>query len=234
MTRGARLDAWLDFSRDNTRLQQFGQKDDESTWGGATGCTQTILQRLIKAKTGDYYSHDEISRIASYPWPENNPTMRGMWSGGGDNEVGRVLAHFNLPYQIVTGWSFDAVREESDKGPVMLAIRYGYWPEDRGYSYHGVKADGRPGGFAIKGGKTQLVGFDYGYHATLWLGRRTVSGQHRSYANEPNHGSESRPERPDFDVILTTQARRAYKKYGSTGRRLLAWVPTKAFSPKGY
>lgn len=234
MATGALLGSWLEFSRDNTNLQQFGQADDESTFNGATGCTHTILQRLVKAKTEKHYSHDQISKIASYPWPNQNRGMRGMRSGGTDNEAGRVINYFDLPYRIVFDLSFGQLADAAARGPVMVGVLYGYWPEDRGYVYGGVKADGKPGGFAVRNGKTQLRGAEGVYHATLWLGTANVNGTYTAYANEPNHRSPSRPERPDYDTITGAQLRRAYEQYGSRGRRLMAWVPTKTFKPKGY
>lgn len=231
---GALLDAWLSFSINNTNLQQFGQSGDGSTYNGSTGCTHTVLQRLIKAKTGQHVTHDEISTIASYPWPKHNPRMRGLYSGGEDNEVGRVMAHYHLPYILKSNLSWAGVMAAATKGPVLIGVRYGYWPEDVGYVYHGVKADGKPGGFAFRNGKTQLRGFEKGYHAVLLLGQKMTDGTYRSYANEPNHGSASRPEKPDYDSVRSAHAARAYAQYGSTGRALLAWVPTSTFRPKGY
>lgn len=230
----ALLDAWVQFGRNNPNLQQFGQSGDYTTFNGATGCTHTILQRLIKAKTGSYVTHDTISRIASYPSPSANPNKRGLYSGGSDNEVGRVIAYYRLPYKIVFGWSWSSIQSRFSMGPVMLGVRYGYWPEDYGYVYHDVKADGRPGGYAIRGGKTQLYGFETGYHAVLALGTLSVKGSLHAYANEPNHGSPARPEKPPYDEMLASQMARAYAMYGSTGRSLLAWVPTTTFKPKGY
>lgn len=234
MTTGTELARWLAFSRDNTRLQQFGQSNDVSTFNGATGCTHTVLQRLVKAKTGATYTHDQLSKIATYPWPNHNPNVRGMYSGGSDNEVGRVMTYFRLPYVLRLGLTFPQVLGEAAKGPVMLGIRYGYWPEDRGYVYGGQLADGRPGGYAIRNGKTQLSGAESIYHMVLLLGTADVSGQFRAYANEPNHASPSRPERPDYDTVLALGARHAYEQYGSDGRRLIAWVPTTTFRPRGY
>lgn len=228
------LDAWLNFSKANTVLQQFGQKDDESTYNGATGCTHTVLQRLIKAKSGAYVSHDEVSRVATYPWPVNNPGKRGMYSGGSDNEVGKVVSHYNLPYVLRYDLTWDQIITATAKGPVLIGIRYGYWPEWSGYRYMGYAADGKPGGFAYRHGKTQLVGAEKIYHATLILGRRYVKGVYRTYANEPNHGSGSRPEKPDYDSVRSAYAKRAYLQYASDGRRLFAWVPTTTFRPKGY
>lgn len=229
------LDAWLEFSRDTINLQQFGQADDESTFNGATGCTHTILQRLVRAKTGATYTHDQISSIASYPWPASNPKRRGMRSGGSDDEAGRVIRRFGLPYRIVFGAGWSTVVEALRRGPVMIGIRYGYWPEDRGYVYGGRVADGKPGGFAIRNGKTQLSGAESIYHATLLLGHRVYGdGSDRAFANEPNHRSPSRPERPDYDVVTMAQARRAFTQYSSSGRSSLLWVPTTTFRPRGY
>lgn len=228
------LQAWINFSAANTNLQQFGQSDDESTWNGRTGCTHTVLQRLVKAKTGQYYSHDRISQVATYPWPAQNPRMRGMFSGGGDDEVGNVMHHFGLPYVLKLDWTWAQVISATMKGPVLYGIRYGYWPEDVGYRYGGHVADGKPGGFAFRNGKSQLYGFEKGYHATLLLGQRLIRGGYRAYGNEPNHGSKTRPERPDYDSVPAKYAARAYQQYASEGRRLFAWIPTQTFRPKGY
>jgi hypothetical protein len=225
------LTAWTRFCDANPNLQQFGQADDETTFNGATGCTHTILQVLIKAATGRYYTHDQISAIAGYPSASQNPGMRGLYSGGSDDEAGRVIRHFGLPYQIVFGWSWSAIVSTANaRGPVMYGIRYGYWPEWKGYHYHGEIADGYPNGFAALHGKTQLYGFESGYHAVLKLGSVGTT----SYDKEPNHGSTARPEKPGYDRLTIDQGRRAYVAYSSTGRSPLAWVPTKVFRPKGY
>lgn len=225
------LRRWMEFSKRWTRLQQFGQSDDESTYNGATGCTHTVLQRLILAKTGHIYSHDEISLIARYPWPNGNPTMRGLYSGGANDEVGRVIAHFKLPYVSKFGWDWGDFCGIIHRGPVIMGIRYGYWPEMRGYVYNGRTADGKPGGFAYRNGKTQLTGAEDIFHAILVIGRRMVPGGKRVYANEPNHGSPARPEKPDYDRVESTYAHRAFDKYSSTGRKSLLWVPTTKFTP---
>ena len=228
------LRAWKDFSRANTRYQQFGQNYDTSTFGGATACTHACLQRLVKAKTGNHYTQDQISRIATYPWPKDNPGKRGMYSGGRDDEVGKVIDHFDLPYKLQFNLPWSQVQEAMELGPVLIGIRYGYWPEWKGYRYYGHAADGRPGGYAFRHGKSQLTGFENGYHATLLLGERTVLGVRRTIANEPNHGSAARKEKPDFDSVRSSYAKRAYEQYGFEGRALLAWTPTRTFRPKGY
>jgi hypothetical protein len=235
------LDEWLALCRLTAarRLQQFGQEDCGSTWLGKTGCTHTILQRLIFALTGRIYSHDEISQIATYPWPAHNLRMRGMYSGGDDDEVGRVVHKFGLPYKLVTAKSFREIRNYTPRAPVMLAVRYGYWPEKKGYNYMGRTADGRPNGFALRNGKTQLSGAEAIFHMTLFLGvgNPRADGIYPAYFNEPNHGSASRPERPDYDIIGLGQAKIAYDAVGRSfagtpGRTRMAWVPTRIFRPR--
>lgn len=228
------LDAWLAFSRDNTNLQQFGQGNDYTTFNGATGCTHTILQRLIKAAGHGYVSHDSISHIAGYPSPSQNKIRRGLNS----TEVARVMHHFALPMKVLGGTSFDDLKAYRDRGPIGLAVMYSWWPEERGCVYMGRRADGKPNGFAVKNGKTQLSGFT-GRHMTLWLGSKSIqAGKDTlfySYANEPNHGSPSRPERPSFDTMTTRQVRNAYDSYANAnGGKRYAWVPTHLFRPKGY
>ena len=225
----ALLAAWKRFSTNNRNLQQFGQSDDESTFNGATGCTHTVLQRLVKAKTGVYYSHDRISSIAGYPTAANNPGRRGMYP----SEVQRVVNHFGLPYRYKSNPTWTEIVDGMKRGPVLVGIIYGYWPEWVGYKYGGTKADGKPGGYAYRNGKTQLTGFEKGRHAVLFLGRKTVDGVWRIIANEPNHGSSSRPEKPDWDVVRSAYARRAWEQFSTSGTRF-AWLPTTTFKPKGY
>jgi len=233
--------AWIAFSNANAHLAQFGQADDESTWNGSTGCSHSVMQRLVKAKTGRQYSHDEISQVASYPWPAQNPRKRGMYSGGSDDEAGRVFRAFGLPYRVAFGLSYDTLRQYVNRGPVMFAVRYGYWPDWKGYRYGTIWADGTPNGYAVKAGRTQLSGAEWIYHATLVLpGVTHVSSSYLINVNEPNHGSGSRPEKPVYDTVRLSQLKKAYEAYaidhnGSGSRTLVAWVPTiAAFRPKGY
>ena len=224
------LDQWVAFSKAHTDLQQFGQGGDVSTFGGATGCTHTCLQRLIAGKTGHVVTHDEISHVAGYPWPGNNPTRRGLRT---PSEVQRVVSHYGLPYKVVFNWPWWHVIKATGNGPVMYGVLYGWWPEWHGYVYNGTHADGLPGGYAIRNGKTQLYGFT-GRHAVLLLAERTVNGQKRTIANEPNHGAPARPEKPDYDIVRSDFAQRAYDKYAASGYTTFAWIPTTTFAPKGF
>ena len=224
------ISAWKRFSAANRKFQQFGQGDDESTYNGKTGCTHTCIQRLIKAWNGKTLSHDEISKIAGYPWPANNPKMRGLYP----SEMQKVIDHFDIPVKLKAGASWSDVIEGLKKGPVVIGVKYGYWPEDRGYKYGGQVADGKPGGYAYRNGKTQLSGAEHIYHAVLLFGRKRVRRVWRILANEPNHGSPSRPEKPDWDAVKSSYAHRAFNQYSAEGRISLVWLPTKYFKPKGY
>lgn len=224
------IGAWKRFSSANRRLQQFGQGSDTSTFNGATGCTHTVLQRLIKAKTGANVTHDQISKIAGYPYPVDNKGRRGMTT----SEMQRVVNHYNLPIKLKMGATWLDIIEGLKRGPVVIGILYGYWPEQKGSTYYGSKADGKPGGFAYRHGKTQLTGAEGVFHAILLFGRKKVRGTWRVLGNEPNHGSPNRPEKPDWDAVKSSYAHRAYDQYASTGRTRFAWLPTTTFKPKGY
>lgn len=228
------LAKWLAFCKrpDVRRLQQFGQGDDESTYNGATGCTHTDLQRLILALTGEHVTHDEISLVAGYPWPHGNPRMRGLYSGGVNDEVGRVIKHYGLPYKLVIAPLWKDMIRYMKRGPVITGVLYGYWPEQHGATYNGHTADGKPGGFAYEGGKTQLSGAERVYHAVLFLGRGRPFKHMSIWANEPNHGSPSRPEHPVHDKVNSAYAHRAWDQYRYRGRKNFAWVPTKTVVPK--
>lgn len=208
--------------------QQFGQTGDVSTFGGATGCTHTILQWIIWRQTYVWYSHDDISRACGYPWPAQNPRKRGMTV----SEVERVIQKYGLPYKVVRDRPALEVWKASKLGIVGVAIMYSHWPEWRGYRYAGRTADGKPNGYASplrKAGKTQLAGF-YGRHMTALLGYASdPKGPDLGYAFEPNHGSPARPEKPPYDRIRYAQFKEAYQSYRTFGRQALyALVPVKA------
>lgn len=199
--------------------QQFGQTGDVSTFGGATGCTHTILQWLIWEQKGRWYSHDDISRVAGYPWPANNRRMRGFMP----SEVQRVVNTFGLPYKIVFGWDALRVARASKLGTVGFGHMYGYWPEWKGKTYQGVKADGTPNGYATpdrRAGRTQLRGFERGAHFGALFGYATdPNGPDLYYAWEPNHGSPARPEKPPYDRMTYGQFEKVYDSYRTQLKR---------------
>jgi hypothetical protein len=220
---------------------QFGQGDDETTFNGATGCTHVMLQSLIFAKTSHMYSQDEISAIARYPDAAQNHERRGLRWGGLDNEVGRVVDHFNLPYELwfprgpLTDAQKKKLLQAAELGPIMISVHYGNYPEWLHYNYNGVPTDGRPNGYARLHGKTQTYGF-YGPHAALFLGWYWNKGRTFRIANmkEPNHGSASRPELPSIDKIKVSQLWVAANAIRTIdGRSISVLLPKRTFVPKG-
>jgi hypothetical protein len=203
--------------------QQFGQSGDISTFGGSTGCTHTVLQWMLWRSKGKWRTHDELSRIALYPFPKGNPNRRGFRPA----EVQRILDHYGMPYKIVRGWPALSVWKASKLGLVGFGHLYPWWPEWRGFRYGSVKADGKPNGYATptgKAGRTQLAGF-YGRHFGMLLGYATQDGPDLGYAWEPNHGSSVRPERPPYDRMSFHQFENVFNSFKSGGQSTYAVVP---------
>lgn len=209
------------------RSQQFGQSGDVSTFNGATGCTHTVLQWMLWRSKGKWRTHDEISRVALYPWPAGNPNRRGMRPA----EVQRVIDHYGMPYKVVHGWSALSIARASKLGLVGIGHLYPWWPEWKGYRYGSVKADGKPNGYATptgKAGRTQLSGF-YGRHFGMLLGYATdPTGPDLYYGWEPNHGTGIRPERPAYDRFSFGQWERIVNSFKSGGLSTYAVVPKAA------
>lgn len=220
MSSKPRLDKALALRRARP-YQQFGQTDDEYTFNGATGCTHTCLQTIALIWKDRYYSHDQISKLVGYPAPGNNGRMRGL----NYTEVQRFFTKTGIPYKVKLGLSADAVLKASNLGPVLFGHAYSWTPEWYGRTYNGIKADGKPNGYASplgKAGKTQLSGFT-GAHASLLLGYLTSA-----YVHEPNHGSPARKEKPPYDTYSITEFKRMYDSYKRTlGRTPYAVVPTR-------
>ena len=230
-------------------FQQFGQTGDVSTFNGATGCTHTDLQKLILALTGRMYSHDEISQVAGYPWPANNPTRRGLrFANNSTNEVMRVVRKFGLPYEPyfydgpLNAAVWARVGQAASVGPVMLAEKYSHHPERRGYRYNGTPADGKPNGYALLNGKTQLTGAEDIAHAVLLVAYWQSSTQGWiDDVFDPNHGSPARPEKPPYDRVTSKQVQvmvnsiRLLSVETATGikpRSLAFLIPTRTFTPR--
>lgn len=247
MTSKPLLNEWLEFLAEPAvrQLQQFGQSGDSSTFNGATGCTHTCLQILIRAKTGKTVTHDQISRIAGYPWPAYNPNRRGLrTSTSASSELMKVVNYYHLPYKAVffnrnlnesiQSW---LNRVQNAYGPVLVGVKYDWQPEHKGTVYNGLRADGKPNGYAETGGKTQLYGFS-GAHAELRVGYDELSdGQYHDWWRDPNHGSPSRPEKPAFDRFKTKQGYALIQSYrhlliNGDPRSLMFVVPTSKFAPR--
>lgn len=214
------LNRYLDQRRARPR-HQFGQAGCASTFGGSSGCTHTALQDLIQLWTGRILTHDDISRIAGYPWPSQNRTRRGLqWP-----EVQRVFRHFGLPYVMKSGLTVEELLRASNLAPALVGIRYGDHPRKQGLATPNVFRNGP----AELNGATQRAGFD-GAHAAVLAGYephrvKGVTKHYDAYVVEPNHGSASRPEKPAYDVITTAQLRRAFEAIKTLPR----WNATYAF-----
>lgn len=198
-------------------LQQFGQGDDESTRNGADGCTHTVLQYLARLWLNRSYSQDQVSVLAG--WSSGARPGRGLYP----SEVQRFCTRVGIPYQVRFGLSAYDVLKLSDRGPVGFGHAYSHWPEWRGYTYFGVKADGYPNGYAGplgRAGRTQLRGFT-GAHFGIVLGwdPDQSTSSRRVVAWEPNHNSPSRPEDPAYDLITSGQLRTVYESYNRVLKR---------------
>jgi hypothetical protein len=216
------LERSLTICRENPWLQQFGQSGDFSTLNGALGCTHTILQLLLMLWHGQRMTHDEISSVAEFPFPARNPTRRGLRN----TEVETFVRRLDLPYEWAYALTPSQILQGTLKAPVLLGVRYKDWPAAKS---QGVPPrNGWRNGNASRYGADQPFGFDGG-HAVAALGYQTVGGQVIVYAKEPNHGSPSRPKRPDYDTMTTAQFYRAAKSWRSLypAGTTYALIPTK-------
>lgn len=212
--------------------QQFGQSSDVSTFAGATGCTHTVLQFLAYLWKNRWYTHDDISRYAGYPFPTYNIHRRGLRP----SEVQAFCNRVGLPYVIRYRMTYLELLRASARGPVGFGHSYSYWPEWKGYHYGGRTADGSPNGYAkplLHAGRTQLSGFsppnDAHYGLLLGWDDDASALTARVAAWEPNHGSPSRPEKPPYDLMTTAQFRRVYDSYTKVlGRTPYALIPTRS------
>lgn len=235
------LSAWTDFFTAHPNLFQFGQRDDESTYNGSTGCTHSNIQSLNLAINGDYLSQDEISKLCDYPWPINNPGMRGMRVSDDPNEeLNTCIRKLHLPYEIKffsrmtdSLWTF--ICQRNNLGPVLTAANYPYIPRK-------VGKGGGKNGFAELNGATQ-VGL-VGGHSVIRLGydkRRdthgTLATRWHDWWHDPDHASPARPERPAFDRFLSPQGKTLIESVQTlrvNGRPwpIMVAVPTKTVVPK--
>jgi hypothetical protein len=208
-------------------FQQFGTTDDESTRGGADGCTHTVLRYLSKLWLNRWYSQDQISVLAG--WSSGARPGRGLYP----SEVQRFCTRVGLPYQVRFGLTAFQLLELSERGPIGFGHKYDWWPEWRGYTYFGRTSDGYPNGYAGplgRAGRTQLAGFT-GAHFGILLGwdNDQASNARRVAAWEPNHNSPSRPEDPAYDLITSHQFRVVYESYNRQLKRSpYALVPVRS------
>jgi hypothetical protein len=224
-----RLAKAIEVMRENLWLQQFGQGSDYSAFDGATACTHVVLQALALIWLGRRLSIDQISALARY-YRERN--VLGQPRGLNNVEFSTVCLELELPYTVVFGLSASDMVRYSNRGPVSYGMRHGSHPDRRGYVYRGVSARAP---YAIRGGQTQLTGFENGRHMDLFLGYRTTetsagrTNGYRGWTKDPNHGSSARPERPPFDEVTVQQVQREYLDFLKTGaNNVYCAIPTRS------
>lgn len=214
----ARLDKALDL-RAAWPIQQFGQANDDLTNNGATGCTDTVIQTITRLWGKGSWTHNGIRRKVGHT---------NRYTGLKASEVQAFFRAVGVPYVLRSGYNqltADQMLAKSRLGPVLVGEMYSWHPEWYGYVYSGIRADGKPNGYAqpqSKAGKTQLSGFT-GRHAFLLLG---FDGS-KVYVHEPNHNSGSRPEKPRYDIITPAQFRNAVASFKNNTGSTYCFVPTK-------
>lgn len=240
-----RLAAWIEWYEEHPDQFQFGQRNDVSTYNGSTGCTHEFVQSMHLAIHGIFLTHDEISKLCGYPWPENNPFMRGMRaSTDPSEELNTCIRKLNLPfvirfYQRMTDGLYTALCVMSNDGPMGVAVNYPYIPRNKS------KAIGALNGTAEVGGATQtgLVGG----HLATWIGYDKRTDAHPASSkpiarwhhwwHDPDHGSMSRPERPAWDRYTATQGKALIEsihtvRIAGASRHIMVIAPTRPLMPK--
>lgn len=232
---------WWQSLRRSAPLQQFGQANDSLFFDGRTACAAAVLQTLAKGWLGTTYTLNTIARMVGYP--ATTRQKQGL-AGLTTTQIAQFCGKVGLPYELVVidanGWTpYALLRRANTHGPVMIAYRYGHQPEWYGRTYGGVKADGKPNGYASplgKAGKTQLVGFEDGSHLGLLLGNivhRNPDGSVNfrvASVFDPNHGSKARPEKPPYDDMKESQWTPLARSLRLIGRTPFAFVPTRVFA----
>jgi len=222
---------WKRFLADHPEYQQFGQPHSYTTIYGGTGCTHTVLQCIYHGWKGKSISQDGVSALSGYS-REYAETKGGMVA----SQMSRFFYKAGLPYKVVFNLKpVDVLRIANQYGPVMIGMTYDWHPEKRGARYRGVRADGRPNGYALRNGKTQLTGFSGG-HAELLVGWKEIFDKNGkvlrkvAYLKDPNHGSFVRPERPAYDVVTLEQFANVYNSWHRSHHYWYAAIPTEKFN----
>lgn len=193
---------------------QFGQSNDSLSNNGATGCTDTVLQFILKLVKNGWQTHNQIRQKVGH---------RNPLTGLNSSEVGAWFRAMGLPYTVKFNLTVDQMLALSrSRGPVFIAEMYSAHPHWHGYR----GATGRPNGYAHPSGAAGRNQFTWGgRHAILLLGYTSSSAV---YVMEPNHNSPARPQKVAYDVISVAQLRvlvAAWKR--NTGNTYCAY-PTKA------
>jgi hypothetical protein len=229
VTRWQRLLWWRAFLTANP-AQQFGQPDCSMYGDGRTACMAVVLQKLARAWLNKTYTLNQISALCGRPASSTVGTL--------PSQVARFIVRTGLPYRVADEQSeelsFDKIANLArTRGPVGIGVKYSWHPDKRGITYRGIRADDKPNGYPLKGGRTQL---DFaGSHAELVVADWTLAGIDLAWLDEqwwivdPNHGSTVRPEKPPYDILNRRQAQQLYESRRAFGVPLLAIYPTREF-----
>lgn len=208
---------------------QFGMPGASSTRNGrepgSTGCTHTEIVRLVFLWTGKVITQDEISAAVGYN------------ASGGEGlsykQTEAAFRHWNLPYGPQTAPSpMDLVNAVRTQGPAMMGCQYLWYPQDKDPKVHvtGGKPNGKPNGYAISHGRTDL-GFTRGHMVTVLAARwRADLKLYRPRVCDPDHGSTARPERPPFDIMEFGQLAALLHSGVSQFGGLVVYLPTRQWN----
>lgn len=231
----ARLTEAIHVANANPWLQQFGQSNDDAAFNGASACTHTVCQFLALLWLKERLTINEVNMLAGMPYRPSKLVNGFRIPRGMNNiEFQTFCDRMKLPYVVRFGLPFETVLTYSNKAPVFYGNRYGSEPRKKGARYNGVTA--KPP-FATLNGATQLTGsLINGRHAVTILGYRSVISDttgkiayYRAWRKDPNHGSPSRPERPPYDLIRTTEAKAEYLDYVKvSSSRVYCALPTRS------
>lgn len=205
---------------------QFGQPDDSLVSDGAVACTDTCIQLIVWMAKDKRVSLDNVRRRSGAP--AGQPMEA--------DEAIRALRSYGLPYEIRRGLlASDVVRIAKTKGPVIVAERYWSHPQWLGYTYGGRTLKGwtvNDAGARVKVGtsiprrKSGLTQWTFrDGHAVLVATDIYEDGKHYAVIRDPNHNSDSRPERPAYDAVTLFQLNRQLRSW-PRGSLVLAPVRT--------
>lgn len=232
MTPAQRRRLVLDYAKSpEGRRWQFGQAQDQLTFDGMTACGHTCVQFIVGLVKRRLVTLNDVARAVGYPDARQAAFHIGLY----ERQVIEALKHFGIGYEIRGDLSArELIDIAHQRGPVIIEYVYGWTPERQGYTYRGVRADGRPNGYARPlgtTGKTQLVGFEDGYHYSLLLSYyKRGSERERVYFRDTNRDSLPRPESSAYDVISQAQFARMYRSLDGPGGKGYLWaaIPKKA------
>ena len=188
-----------------------------SPCGGSAACTDTCLQMLIEYWNENTVTLGRIRDISGNPHDctGDNPT-----------EVGRVVNHYNLPYKYASDVDAQWVKDKLAIGPVLVGVGY----RNNKYPTKIVTC----GTYNTEAGGKNDCSFT-GAHAVLVLktqGHRNARGvwlHNDVIVRDPDHGSASRPWKPNHDRFPVSKLQTAMHALvtDTAWSHTFAWYPTR-------